>query len=167
MDTQPLDVTLDAHLCVPFYWLCMKECYYWVKSYDMFSSHKTVINLYPLAVHLQSVFNVFIVLQQGIHNPRQGAHSVPAGVHTFPEGYLYPRWHLHAIFTPTQQCTPTQAVHTQCPEQGIYIALSSPGHLSSFWVVSVFFPIDLCFVSILWAVTLVLQIFYSVVCLFT
>lgn len=56
-------------------------------------------------------------------------------IHTYPAVYSHPL-----------------AVHTQHPEQGIYMSPASLGHLSFFRVVSISFPIDLCFVSILWAV---------------
>lgn len=91
--------------------------------------------------------------------PGQGIHSLPAGVPTFLTGYLYPSWHLHSIVTPTQQCT------HNVPSTVFIYPSSVLVILSFFWVVSIFFPTDLCFVYIWKAVTLTLQIFYSVVCL--
>ena len=118
--------------------------------------------------HIPGQYIVIVVsaLQQCIHTPLVGhLHPFPAGVHTFL-AYLHPLWHLHAIFTPTQQCTHT---HWQCthnvPSRVFIYPSSVLAILFFFWVVSIFFPTDLCFVYILRAVTLVLQIFYFVVCL--
>lgn len=116
----------------------------------------------PLAVRHQSIVNVVIALQQGTH-------SVPARVPTFSDGYPYPRWHLHAIFTPTQQCTHTPWQCTRnvpsrvfiCPSAVLAIYLSFGLSLFPFLLICVLFLYcGLC-------VTLVLQMFYSVACLFT
>lgn len=122
----------------------------------------------PLAVGHQSIVSVVIALQQGIHNPRQGTHSVPARVPTFSDRYPYPRWHLHAIFTPTQQCTHTPLQCTRNVPSRVFICPSAVLAIYLSFGLSLF-PFLLICVSFLYCglcVTLVLQMFYSVACLF-
>lgn len=68
-------------------------------------------------------------------------------------------------YLPSSLLSPVGSAHTVSQAQCIYICLVGLGHFLSFGLSLFFFSTDLCFVYILWAVTLVLQIFYSVVCL--